>query len=72
MRILMTTFELFFKLLRYSWAFRERAWLGRAHRHRQLPTHNGHWWSVCYVGGGAACSQTRVSWHTHCVADGLT
>jgi hypothetical protein len=34
MRILMTTIE-FHKLLRYSGAFRERAWLGRAHR--QLP-----------------------------------
>ncbi len=36
MRILMTTIELFFKFSRYSWAFRERAWLGKAHR--QLPT----------------------------------
>jgi hypothetical protein len=40
LRILTTTFELIFKLLRYSWAFRERAWPGRAHRHRQLATHN--------------------------------
>jgi hypothetical protein len=35
MRILTTTIEFFYKLLRYSGAFRERAWLGRAHR--QLP-----------------------------------
>ncbi len=32
------TIGFFIKLLRYSGAFRERAWLGRAHR--QLPTHN--------------------------------
>jgi hypothetical protein len=35
MRILTTTIEFFFKFSRYSRAFRERAWLGRAHR--QLP-----------------------------------
>jgi hypothetical protein len=34
----MTTIELFFKFPRNSWAFRERAWLGKANR--QLPTHN--------------------------------
>jgi hypothetical protein len=32
MRILTTTIELFFKFSSYSRAFRERAWLGRAHR----------------------------------------
>jgi hypothetical protein len=36
MRILTTTIELFIKLLRYSGAFRERAWLGRAHRQQPI------------------------------------
>ncbi len=50
---------------------RERAWLGRAHRHRQLPTDNGHWWSVCYVGweGGGRSLLTDQSWEEKTISD---
>jgi hypothetical protein len=57
MRILTTTIGFFIKLLRYSGAFRERAWLGRAHR--QLPTHNTE--ESCFGGVSLLFSLTSVA-----------